>query len=195
MNKEIVIASSNAGKIREYREILAPLGYVVYSSKNLNISVDPEETGKTYRENALIKAKAMRSLVKWPVIADDSGIEIESLDHFPGIYTARYASSCGGYPETFVDINKKLEGKENRNAAYHCCICLLEHPDSKPLFFEGICEGYLLKKPVGTGGFGYDPMFHSYEADVDFGTCSEETKNKFSHRYKALIKLATYLSI
>lgn len=195
MNKEIVLASSNKGKIREYRELLAPLGYVIYSEKDLNLNVDPEETGKTYRENALIKAKAVRSLVKWPVIADDSGIEIESLDNFPGVFTARYAASCGGYPATFVDLNKKLDGKSNRNATYHCCICLLEHPDSKPLYFEGECPGTLLLKPVGNGGFGYDPMFHSSEADLDFGTCSEETKNKYSHRYKALLKLATYLSI
>ena len=196
MNKQICLATNNKGKLAEYRKILAPMGFVIYSPADLNVDLDVEETGTTYRENSYIKAKAVRDLVKWPVIADDSGLEIEALDGFPGIHSARYAESFGmDYKKTAESVLTKLKGKTNRKAAFHCCICLLMEPDSKPLYFEGECKGHILEEIRGQGGFGYDPIFHSDELDLDLGLCSEEEKNRVSHRHYALQKLVTFLKI
>ena len=195
MNLEICLATNNKGKLREYREILAPMGYVIYSPSDLGIESDPEEGASTYRENAYIKAKALAEKVPFPVIADDSGLEVLALDGFPGLQSSRFAASCGGYPEAYKELNRRLEGKENRDAQFRCCICYLAKKDAKPLYFEGICPGYLLKEPVGENGFGYDPLFHSTEGDVDFGLADEATKNALSHRSKAIAKLRVFLAI
>lgn len=195
MYKPIVLATNNPHKLQEYREILAPMGYVIYGIKDLNIDCDPPEIGNTYEENAYIKAKALRNLVPYPVISDDSGLEIEALDNFPGIHSARFASQFKNYKDAMEEILKRMKDKENRNAAFHCAICLLENKDSKPLFFTGICPGKILDHIEGEHGFGYDPIFFSNEANMPFGLASEEIKNKYSHRKKALEKLALYLAI
>ncbi|MCR4562085.1 MAG: RdgB/HAM1 family non-canonical purine NTP pyrophosphatase [Bacilli bacterium] len=197
MNKQIVLATHNKHKLREYREILAPLGYVIYSASDLNIDEEPEEVGTTYRENAYIKAKALRKMVKWPVIADDSGIEIKALgEHFPGVHSSRYAKSISDeYAVVGRHVIGLLKDAEDRSAEYHCCICLLEEEDSKPLYFEGICKGHILEERKGESGFGFDPIFHCDEANLDFGLCTEEEKNKVSHRAKALQRLMLYLTI
>lgn len=195
MYKPIVLATNNPHKLQEYREMLAPMGYVIYGIKDLNIDCDPPEIGNTYEENAYIKAKALRNLVPYPVISDDSGLEIEALDNFPGIHSARFASQFKNYKEAMEEILKRMNDKENRNAAFHCTICLLENKDSKPLFFTGICPGKILDHIEGEHGFGYDPIFFSNEANMPFGLAKEEIKNKYSHRKKALEKLALYLAI
>lgn len=195
MYKPIVLATNNPHKLQEYREILAPMGYVIYGTKDLNIDCDPPEIGNTYEENAYIKAKALRNLVPYPVISDDSGLEIEALDNFPNIHSARFASQFKNYKEAMEEILKRMKGKENRDAAFHCTICLLENKDSKPLFFTGICPGKILDHIEGEHGFGYDPIFFSNEANMPFGLASEKIKNKYSHRKKALEKLALYLAI
>lgn len=195
MYKPIVLATNNPHKLQEYREILAPMGYVIYGTKDLNIDCDPPEIGNTYEENAYIKAKALRNLVPYTVISDDSGLEIEALDNFPGIHSARFASQFKNYKEAMEEILKRMKDEENRNAAFHCTICLLENKDSKPLFFTGICPGKILDHIEGEHGFGYDPIFFSNEANMPFGLASEEIKNKYSHRKKALEKLALYLAI
>ena len=112
MNFELLVATNNVHKLQEIRKILSPFHITVYGMKDLNISIeDPEENGKTYYENALIKATALQKVTTMPIIADDSGIEIDALgEHVPGIHTARYAASFGGYPQTFEHIFKKLEG-------------------------------------------------------------------------------------
>lgn len=195
MYKPLVLATNNPHKLQEYREILAPMGYVIYGTKDLNIDCDPPEIGNTYEENAYIKAKALRNLVPYPVISDDSGLEIEALDNFPNIHSARFASQFKNYKEAMEEILKRMKDKENRSAAFHCTICLLENKDSKPLFFTGICPGKILDHIEGEHGFGYDPIFFSNEANMPFGLASEEIKNKYSHRKKALEKLALYLAI
>ena len=195
MKRELFLATNNAHKLEEYREILFPLGYLVYSPKDLNIDIDPKETGKNYRENAYLKAKAFAKVSPFPVIADDSGIEVTALNNEPGIYSARYADSCGGYPRAMADINKRLEGKEDRSAAFICCICYLANENAKPLYFEGVCPGYILPEPVGSNGFGYDPCFHASNCDADFGTAPKEIKNTYSHRALALRKLKLFLVI
>lgn len=198
MKKQLVLASHNKNKLREFRELLEPLGYLVYSASDLNILEEPVEDGATYADNALIKAKALRSKVSWPVIADDSGIEIHALGaHFPGVLSARYADKIahGDYHLANQIILDAMKNATDRSAEYHCCIALLEKPDAKPLFFEGVCKGHILMEAKGTHGFGYDPIFHADEANLDFGTCGEEEKNKVSHRAEAFRKLIVYLSI
>ena len=195
MNKQICLATNNKGKLKEYREMLAPMGFVIYSPADLNIDLDPEENGTNYRENSYLKALAFKKVVPFPVLADDSGLEINALDKFPGLQSSRFASSCGSYPQAYEEIFRRLEGKEDRSAQFHCCICYLEKEDARPLYFEGDCPGFILSAPSGTNGFGYDPIFHSQEADLDFGLVDEAKKNKYSHRAKALAKLKIYFAI
>ncbi len=194
MNLPICLATNNKGKLTEYRQILAPMGYVIYSPADLNLDLDVEENGATYRENSYLKAKAFAEVVPFPVISDDSGLEVEALNGFPGLFSARFAAECGGYPKAYEELSRRL-GDLDRSAHFHCCICYLASPEAKPLYFEGDCPGYLLQAPHGDHGFGYDPMFHCEEADIDFGIADEKTKNAYSHRAKAIQKLKMFLAI
>lgn len=197
MEKIFVLATHNKNKVREYRELLEPLGYKILSASDMLIENEPEENGSTYRENSYIKARALRNVVPYPVIADDSGIEIAALgEHFPGLHSARWAEEIahGDYAKVDQHVLDLLKNKSNRDAEYHCCICLLENSDSEPLYFEGVCEGHILKKITGNNGFGYDPIFHENAHNLDFGTCSEDEKNAISHRAKAFAKLKDYLA-
>ncbi len=194
MNKEICLSTNNKNKLKEYRELLSPLGYVIYCPNDLNIDLQVNENGKTYRENSYLKALALSKLVSFPVIADDSGLEIKSLDNFPGLYSARFELECGSYQKAYQEIFSRLEGK-NREARFVCCICYLESSTSKPLYFEGEVKGEITKQAHGTNGFGYDPIFFCKENNKYFGLISEEEKNKISHRYKASKKLALFLAI
>lgn len=191
--KRIVIATHNDHKRQEFEELLKPLGYEVVSAKDLNVELVKEENGNTYRENAYIKAEELSEHTDEMVIGDDSGIEINALgEHFPGIHSARYASSIGEYPKVHQEVLRKLKDASDRGAAYHCVICLIEK-GKEPRYFEGICEGYILDEPKGDGGFGFDPIFHSNEGNYDFGLCTSDEKNSVSHRGKALRHLVDYL--
>ncbi len=193
MQKTIVLATSNQGKVKEFVDLLVPIGYKVISLKEAGIISNPVENGLTYKENCFIKAHDASLKTDFPVLADDSGIEIEAMGNKPGVHTARYAQEQGGFPAVFNVILDNLKGKDNRKAAFHCCLCLIPGKDEDPLFFEGVCPGEILFEAKGTKGFGYDPIFHSYEANEDFGTANEEIKNKYSHRGKAAQKLKDYL--
>ena len=194
MKRELFLATNNAHKLEEYREMLFPLGYLVYSPKDLNIDLEPNETGSSYRENAYLKAKAFAEVSPFPVLADDSGLEVLALNKEPGIHSARFAASCGGYPQAMAELSRRL-GDKDRSAQFVCCICFLQNKDAKPLYFEGICPGHILEKPVGENGFGYDPCFHAANCDADFGTAPKEIKNTYSHRALALRKLKLFLVI
>ena len=196
MNFELLVATNNAHKLQEIRKILSPFHITVYGMKDLNISIeDPEENGKTYFENALIKAQALQKVTTMPIIADDSGIEIDALgEHVPGIHTARYAASFGGYPQTFEHIFKELEGGKSRRAHFFCDICLVNVED-KPLCFEGIVEGQIVTKIVAQSDFGYDPIFYENSLGKTYAEMSEQEKNSVSHRGLALKKLLYYLMI
>lgn len=194
MNYEIILATNNKHKLQEVREILSPQGIVVYGLSDLMLEPEEvEENGATYAENALIKAKSVQKLTTMPIIADDSGIEILSMDNKPGLHTARFAESCGGYEEAFKKILKQIEGKD-RSARFMCTIVLL-NVDEKPLIFEGIVPGHIAEKPYGEGGFGYDPIFICDEEGKTYAEIPQERKNKVSHRGKALLKLITFLKI
>ena len=193
MNYEIVLASNNAHKLKEVREILCPHGIIVYSLNDVNLHPkEVEENAPDYYGNALIKAKSVQELTSFPIIADDSGIEIEALDNKPGIRSARFASEHGGHALAIEYILKNI--KDNRKARFVCDICLL-NVDDKPLRFEGIVEGEIAYEPYGEGGFGYDPIFICKETGKTYAEMKQEEKNKFSHRGKALRKLITYLLI
>lgn len=192
MIKDLTLATHNPHKLQEFQDYLKPLGIQVHSEKEFIHGIEVEETGKTYEENALLKAKAILPYSPYPVLADDSGIEISALgEHFPGIFSARYLESLASTSlEADRKILEKMKGETNRDAAFHCVLVLLEKDVVHS--FEGVCEGSILPAIRGEGGFGYDPIFHSKEGNVNFGECDEETKSRFSHRGKAIEKLLNY---
>ena len=189
---EILLSSNNNHKLEEYRKMLEPHGIKVYSLKEKNIIDDAEEDGDSYFANSLIKAKSVSRFTSMPIISDDSGLEVHSLNNFPGIHTARFAKQCGGNAYANFEIIKKLNDFENKDADFKCVITLLNVSD-EPIQFLGICPGKILEKPYGEHGFGYDPIFYSYEANVPFGLAEENIKNKYSHRAKAVEQLLKYL--
>lgn len=195
MNYEIILATNNAHKLKEVREILSPHKIVVYGLNDLNLKPeDAEENADTYQGNALIKARSVQKLTTMPIIADDSGLEILAMDNKPGLKSARFASDCGGHDKAIQTILDYLKDKEDRSARFICDIILLNEGD-KPLLFEGIVPGHIADKPFGEGGFGYDPIFVCDELNKTYAEMSQEEKNKVSHRGKALKKLLTYLKI
>ena len=194
MNFEILLATNNKHNLQEVRKTLSPHGIIVYGISDLNLDYhEPIEDGKTYKDNALIKANALKALTDLPIIADDSGLEIEAMDNQPGIFSARYAKEHGGHKEAFKVIFNNLEGK-SRKARFVCDIILVNIED-RPLLFEGICPGSVAFEPKGDEGFGYDPIFIPDGFDCSFAELGEDEKNNISHRGRALKKLLTYLRI
>jgi len=194
MNFEIVIASTNQHKVDEYRSILSKHGITLYSFKDLNLSLpDVDENGNTFEENAIIKANAAAKLVKFPVIADDSGLCVHALNDFPGIRTARFAKECGSQIEANRQLVNKLNGLD-RSASFHCVIALA-NLQNKPLIFEGIAEGSIAKEYHDEISFGYDPIFISKEKNISFHNLDKKVKNEISHRALACKKLITTLKI
>lgn len=179
----VIIASNNKGKIREFKQLLEPLGYEVLSQAEAGICIEVDETGKTFEENARLKARAIYNSRKTSVIADDSGLEVDFLGGEPGIYSARYAPE-GQRKKKILD---KLEGvpKEQRTARFVCCICCIG--DTGEILVRGECEGYIGFEERGENGFGYDPIFMI--GDRSFAELTDHEKNKISHRGVALRKL------
>lgn len=194
MNFELIFASSNKHKLNEVRKILSPHGITVYGLSDLNLDIEPiEENGSNYVENALLKAEAVKKATSMPIIADDSGLEIAALDNAPGIYTSRYADELGGYNNAMNHINELLIGKE-KNAKFICAIVLV-NVEKEYKKFIGEAEGEIVPIQENQNGFGYDPCFYSHDLNKVFSLASEEEKNTYSHRGKALKKLITYLKI
>ena len=195
MNYEIILATNNKHKLQEVRQILSPHKIVVYGLNDLNLKPEEAiENGKNYFENALIKAKTVQKLTKMPIIADDSGLEIEAMDNQPGLRSARFAEECGGHEKAIEKILDNLKNTDNRKARFVCDIVLLNVED-KPLLFEGIAPGRIADEPFGKGGFGYDPIFICDDTNMRYAEMSAESKNIFSHRGRALKKLLAYLRI
>ena len=189
---DLLIASNNLHKIKEYQEMFSGYEVKVHSPKELGINVNPDENGETYEANSLIKAKALAEFTKMPVIADDSGLNVVALNNFPGIHSSRFADSCGGNKIANLKLIEKLQEFSDKSAFFTCVITLM-NVEEEPVVFKGICPGKILDKPEGEGGFGYDPIFYSNEAKQCFGTAPEEIKNKYSHRAKAMEQLIEYL--
>jgi XTP/dITP diphosphohydrolase len=193
--KKGVLASSNGGKLRELSAILAPFGYELVAQTTLGIDTPPE-TGTTFAENALLKARHAASESGLPAIADDSGIEVDALDGRPGIYSARYAGEHATDHQNLLKMLDELRAvpTERRTARYQCVIAFVRSPeDPSPLLAQGSWEGRILTRPRGTGGFGYDPIFQPMGLDQTAAELSAEEKNAVSHRGKALRALVRML--
>ena len=195
MNYEIILATNNAHKLKEVREILSPHKIVVYGLNDLNLKPeDVVENADNYYGNALIKARSVQKLTTMPIIADDSGLEIMAMDHQPGLHSARFAKECGGHDKAIAKILDFLKDKDNRKARFVCDIVLLNVED-KPLHFEARIPGHIATELKGEAGFGYDPIFINDEVGKTYADMGQEEKNRVSHRGKALKKLLTYLKI
>lgn len=187
--KRLVIATGNAGKLREFRDLLAPLDIEVLPQSDFNVS-EAEEPHCTFVENALAKARHAAGMTGLPVLADDSGICVDALNGAPGVISAIYA----GLPRSDLRNNEKLMAnmadKANRAAHYHCALVLVRHPqDPEPLIAEGEWHGELLRAPRGDDGFGYDPYFLDLQYRQTGGELPLEVKNRISHRGRALAVL------
>lgn len=179
--KQIVVASGNLGKIAEFKELLPQIDFI--SMREAGFEGEPDETGKTFKENAYIKAKAVYDQLKLPVIADDSGLCVDALDGAPGIYSARY--SGGNFADNRTLLLHNMQNATKRAAHFTCAVCFIdEHGEST--FGEGYTHGNILFEEVGDKGFGYDSVFFSDDIKKSFGVASEEEKNSVSHRYRAL---------
>lgn len=190
---KIVAATTNQGKIREFQEILGGIGYEVVSMHDLGIDVEIEETGSTFAENAMIKARAVALLCDLAVIADDSGLCVDALGGAPGIYSARFAGENATDYERNVKLLEMLDGEENRTARYIASVAYIS-PKGKEITTEGIIEGEILMEEHGNRGFGYDPLFWCTEIKKCFGEATSEEKNAVSHRGRALMKLCEILA-
>lgn len=188
---KILIATNNLDKIKEYQFMFKDYPIKIYSLKDFNIEDDPLEDGKSYQENAHIKIKAIENKIKnILVMSDDSGIEIDSMgEHSPGIYSKRYAQNHGYYKKVNKDLCDAYHGSKAR---YVCNITLLDL-DRNCHDFEGIMEGKISTSPKGDNGFGYDPIFIKDGESLTNGEISDDIKNSFSHRKKALDKLISFL--
>ena len=185
--KRIVFATGNAGKMREIKRILGDLGVEIVSMKEAGIATDAEENGKTYEENALIKARAVAALTGDCVLADDSGLEIDYLNKEPGIYSARYMGEDTSYRIKNANLIERLEGvpDEKRTARFVCAIAAVL-PNGKELTVRAAIEGRIGYEEKGEGGFGYDPIFYVPELKKSTAELTEDEKNSVSHRGKAL---------
>ena len=184
-DKVIVAASGNAGKIREISEILND--YRVISCKELGFTDDIEETGKTFYDNALIKAETVAKALNMPALADDSGLCVTALSGAPGVYSARYSGT--GTDEGNIDkLLKETENVSDRSAKFVSAV-VVYYPDGKIVSAQGEMFGEILRARRGNGGFGYDPVFYSYDLKKSFGEASAEEKNSVSHRARALAEL------
>lgn len=189
---KLIIASNNRGKIREYRELLEPLGFQVFSQGEENICLEVEETGTTFEENAVLKARAIYELTHCCVISDDSGLEVEALGGEPGLYSARYKGLETEH-ERRLAVLKGLEGSDNRRARFVTCICFVDETGEEHLF-TGIWNGEIANREEGSNGFGYDPIFISEDGGgKTTASMPLSFKETYSHRAKAVRKLTDWL--
>ena len=185
---QIVLASGNKGKLKELRHVLAPLHLQVHSQADFKVQ-PVAETGLSFVENALLKAREAARVSRLPALGDDSGLVVEALKGQPGIYSARFAGEQASDRDNNELLLEKLAGviPERRQASFYCCLVLLQHHrDPAPLIATGIWHGTLLEAPRGNGGFGYDPLFFDPQLGASAAELSMAEKALVSHRGKAL---------
>lgn len=190
MNKKLVVASNNAHKISEIKDILSKLNIEVISLKEANIDVDVEEDGITFMENAYKKAQVIFDMLKGEVmvLADDSGIEVEALNGEPGVFSARFAGEHGNDKKNNEKLLKLMKDQENRKAKFVCAMVLFINKDSV-IKVQGEVHGVVAEEVKGYEGFGYDPLFYIPQYEKTFGELSTTIKNTISHRAQAINKL------
>ena len=182
----LILASNNAHKLREFRELVEGMDVELLSQREAGYELDVDETGTTFEENAYLKAKAVTEASGCAAVADDSGLEVDCLDGRPGIYSARYG---GGHNVSDAEKNAYLLNEmgdtDERSARYVCAICCTM-PDGTVIQCRGECEGEMLRSPRGEGGFGYDPIFKPQGQDKSMAELTPDEKNAVSHRGKAM---------
>jgi XTP/dITP diphosphohydrolase len=194
--KPIVLASNNSGKLREFAQILATFDYQVIPQSQFEVP-EVAETGLSFVENALIKARQASQHTQLPAMADDSGIEVDALQGAPGIYSARFAGIGASDEDNNRLLLEKLTNlpEIQRTARYHCVIVYMHHPhDPMPLICQGTWEGHIIHEPRGENGFGYDPLFYVPTHHCTSAELSPEIKNQLSHRGQALRALQLALA-
>ncbi len=193
--KKIVLASGNRGKVREINQILAGLDIEVVPQSDFNVP-EIEETGLTFVENAILKARNAAKCTGLPAIADDSGLEVDALRGAPGIYSARYAGPDNDDTKNLQKVLQELDGvaEAERGARFQCLLVYMEHDlDPTPIICQGTWEGRITHAPSGANGFGYDPIFFVPDHGCTSAELSPEEKNRLSHRGQALQKLVSAL--
>lgn len=189
--KKIVLASSNQGKLVEFQLLLKNPGFAVVPQSEFSVP-DIEETGLTFVENAILKARNACQHSGLPALADDSGIEVDALNGAPGIYSARFSGAEATDTRNNEKLLEDLKGlpKAQRSARYQCLLVYMEHAnDPTPIICQGSWEGHILEKPIGTNGFGYDPLFFVPTHNCSSAQLSKDVKNSISHRAIAMQKL------
>ena len=186
--KKIILATGNPGKVRELNAMLEGY-YQVVSQKDMQVQEVPE-TGSSFVENALIKARNAASQTQLPALADDSGLEVEALDGRPGIYSARYAGINATDEENLKKLLNEMKKHSNRKANFCCAMVFIrDAEDQNPIVIEKRWYGEILTRPIGSNGFGYDPIFYLKEYDCSSAQLDPKTKNQISHRGLALSDL------
>lgn len=191
--EKLIIATRNKGKIKEIREILKDIPVDLVSLDDAGLKKDIPETGKTFEENAILKAKTVGEKTKILTLAEDSGLEVDALNGKPGIYSARYIE--GTDKDRYKKVLEELKDvpKERRTARFKAIVALFYPKTKKIDIFEGVSEGYIAEGPKGTNGFGYDPIFYNKELGKTFAEASLKEKNRVSHRAQALQKTKDFM--
>lgn len=190
--KTIVVASTNEGKIREFRQMLEPKGYIVKSLADFDDMPEIDETGTTFAANAIIKAEAVTERYGIMAVSDDSGLEIDAFDKAPGVHSARWLGHETPYEEKNRIILEKMEGIENRTCRYVCAIAV-SRPKARTEVFEDTVECTIAYAPSGSGGFGYDPIIYYPPYQKTMADMDKDEKNAISHRGKAVRKFEEWL--
>jgi XTP/dITP diphosphohydrolase len=189
--QKIVLASSNQGKLREIQQVLAHLDMQLLPQSEFDVE-DADETGLTFVENAIIKARHAAAISGLPALADDSGLEVDALQGRPGIYSSRFAGDKATDGDNIQKLLSDMEGIESpqRSARFRCVLVYLRHAeDPSPIIAEGSWEGFILEEQRGHNGFGYDPVFYIPEHQRTAAELEAEIKNQHSHRARALVQL------
>ena len=195
IKQQIVLATGNKGKVREISQMLAEQAFEIMPQSEFNIP-EVEETGLTFVENAIIKARHASKISGLPAIADDSGIEIDALNGAPGIYSARYAGIDATDTENLYKVltDMELVDEPQRTARFQCLLVMMRHAnDPTPIICQGTWEGTILRQPIGENGFGYDPIFWLEEQQCSSAQLAPSVKDQLSHRGKALRQLVNQL--
>ncbi len=195
MKIELLIASKNPGKIKEFRQLLSDFQIILHSANEFEEIPEPEETGETFADNAILKARYYAEKTGLISLADDSGLAVDALNGAPGVFSARYAGVDATNAERIDKLLNELgETPIEKRSARFVCAMAIATPTGKILnLVEGICEGTISFQSVGTNGFGYDPIFIPNEFSQSFGELSDEIKHKISHRGQAIAKIIKFL--
>ncbi|BDF95346.1 XTP/dITP diphosphatase [Pseudoalteromonas haloplanktis] len=195
MKKTLVLATGNQGKVNELAQMLSPLEINVVPQSDFNVSA-VAETGTTFVENAIIKARHAAKVTGLPAIADDSGLEVDGLNGAPGVYSARFAGEQASDQDNIDKLLNELADNPNRSARFWCVLVLMRHADDPtPLICSASWEGQITQSQDGQGGFGYDPVFYVPELKCTSAQLTKEQKNAVSHRGTALQRLLTELKL